>query len=120
MQMMRNAPYWALIISALLLTACSKGDEMATVDTPKGVATVTFLVTPNGLGDNGYNDAAAGGICVVAKKTNYTATTTRRRRPFLCSKINDNEPKTERLPIFANPFLFLTVSRLFFNSKIWP
>ena len=54
----------------LLLTACSKDiDETVTVDAPKGVATVTFLVTPNGLGDNGYNDAAAEGIFAFAGET---------------------------------------------------
>ena len=54
----------------LLLTACSKDiDETVTVDAPKGVATVTVLVTPNGLGDNGYNDAAAEGIFAFAGET---------------------------------------------------
>ena len=54
----------------LSLTACSKDiDETVTVDTPKGVATVTYLVTPNGLGDNGYNDAAAEGIFAFAGET---------------------------------------------------
>ena len=52
-----------IVCCLLLLTACSKdNDETVTVDAPKGVATVTFLVTPNGLGDNGYNDVAAEGI----------------------------------------------------------
>jgi len=59
----------ALTVSALLLTACSKDDETGTVDAPKGVATVTFLVTPNGLGDNGYNDAAAEGIFAFVGET---------------------------------------------------
>ncbi len=58
-----------LAVVVLLLTACSKDDEMGTVDAPKGVATVTFLVTPNGLGDNGYNDAAAEGIFAFAGAT---------------------------------------------------
>ena len=54
----------------LLLTACSKdNDETVTVETPTGVATVTYLVTPNGLGDNSYNDAAAEGIFAFAHVT---------------------------------------------------
>ena len=110
--------YLYTLLGLVIFVACSNDEELERETVRQ--ATVTYLTTPNGLGDNGYNDAAAGGICVVAKKTNYTATTTRRQRAFLCSKINNNEPKTERLPIFANPFLFLTVSRLFFNSKIWP
>jgi basic membrane lipoprotein Med (substrate-binding protein (PBP1-ABC) superfamily) len=69
---MTNTRYLALLslmISLLLLTACNKDDETVTVDAPKGVATVTFLVTPNGLGDNGYNDAAAEGIFAFANAT---------------------------------------------------
>lgn len=69
---MTNTRYLALLslmISLLLLTACNKDDETVTVDAPKGVATVTFLVTPNGLGDNGYNDDAAEGIFAFAKET---------------------------------------------------
>lgn len=60
----------AFIVSMLLLTACSKdNDETVTVETPTGVATVTYLVTPNGLGDNSYNDAAAEGIFAFAHVT---------------------------------------------------
>ena len=59
-----------ILFALLLFSACSKdNDEMATVVAPKGVATVTFLVTPNGLGDNGYNDAAAEGIFAFAGET---------------------------------------------------
>ena len=58
-----------MLAVVVLLTACSKDDEMGTVDAPKGVATVTFLVTPNGLGDNGYNDAAAEGIFAFVDAT---------------------------------------------------
>jgi basic membrane lipoprotein Med (substrate-binding protein (PBP1-ABC) superfamily) len=59
-----------IVCCLLLLTACNKDiDETVTVDAPKGVATVTFLVTPNGLGDNNYNDAAAECIFAFAGET---------------------------------------------------
>ena len=45
----------------LLLTACSK-DHSDFLEGVTRQAAVTYLVTPNGLGDNGYNDAAAQGI----------------------------------------------------------
>ena len=62
--------YIGSLCCVLAIVACSRdNDEMATVDAPKGVATVTFLVTPNGLGDNGYNDAAAEGIFAFANAT---------------------------------------------------
>ena len=45
----------------LLLTACSK-DHTDILEGVTRQASVTYLVTPNGLGDNGYNDASAQGI----------------------------------------------------------
>ena len=45
----------------LLLTACSK-DHTDILEGATRQASVTYLVTPNGLGDNGYNDASAQGI----------------------------------------------------------
>ena len=64
---------WCYVVPlccVLAIVACSRdNDEMVTVDAPKGVATVTFLVTPNGLGDNGYNDAAAEGIFAFVDAT---------------------------------------------------
>ncbi len=45
----------------LLLTACSK-DHSDFLEGVTRQAAVTYLVTPNGLGDNGYNDASAQGI----------------------------------------------------------
>ena len=56
-----------LTLSMLLLTACSKDDEE--LEAPTRVATVTYLVAPNGLGDNGYNDVAAKGIFAFAHAT---------------------------------------------------
>ena len=44
---------------ALLVSSCSKDDED---EGPQSQATVTLLTTPNGLGDNGYNDQAAHGF----------------------------------------------------------
>ena len=59
--------FLSLTISLLLLAACSKDNEVE--ETQAGLATVTYLTTPNGLGDNGYNDAAAEGIFAFAFET---------------------------------------------------
>ena len=59
--------FLSLTFSLLLLAACSKDDELEHDST--GLATVTYLTTPNGLGDNGYNDAAAEGIFGFAFET---------------------------------------------------
>lgn len=59
--------FLSLTISLLLLAACSKDDDVELDST--GLATVTYLTTPNGLGDNGYNDAAAEGIFAFAFET---------------------------------------------------
>ena len=59
--------FLSLTFSLLLLAACSKDDELEHDST--GLATVTYLTTPNGLGDNGYNDAAAEGIFGFAHAT---------------------------------------------------
>ena len=55
----------------LALVACGSDD-----DDPTGrdeglarLATVTLMATPNGLGDNGYNDAAAEGVFAFAGET---------------------------------------------------
>lgn len=51
----------ALLITVLILLNCS--DNESENDIIKvGKAEVTLLVTPNGLGDNGYDDVAARGI----------------------------------------------------------
>ena len=56
------------IFVLLLFFACSKDDnDVQPVFVRQ--ATVTYLVTPNGLGDNGYNDAAAEGIFAFANET---------------------------------------------------
>lgn len=49
------------------ISACSKDDDV--LEPALRQATVTFLVTPNGLGDNGYNDAAVEGIFAFAGET---------------------------------------------------
>jgi basic membrane lipoprotein Med (substrate-binding protein (PBP1-ABC) superfamily) len=49
------------------ISACSKDDDV--LEPALRQATVTFLVTPNGLGDNGYNDAAAEGIFAFVGET---------------------------------------------------
>lgn len=49
------------------LSSCSGLDDDATG--PRRLATVTFLVTPNGLGDNGFNDAAAEGFFAFGQET---------------------------------------------------
>ena len=62
--------YIYAMLGLLLFAACSN------VDDPTGrdegavrLATVTLMVTPNGLGDNGYNDAAADGVFAFAGET---------------------------------------------------
>jgi basic membrane lipoprotein Med (substrate-binding protein (PBP1-ABC) superfamily) len=65
---------WYYVVSVccvLSLSACSNDD-----DDPAGrdegltrLATVTYLTTPNGLGDIGYNDVAAEGIFAFAGET---------------------------------------------------
>jgi len=53
----------------LALSACSSDDD-PTGQNERVVrqATVTLMATPNGLGDNGYNDAAAEGIFAFANE----------------------------------------------------
>ena len=60
--------YIYALISLLLFTACSS-DDNTTQEPIQRQALVTYLVTPNGLGDNGYNDAAAEGIFAFANAT---------------------------------------------------
>ncbi len=58
-----KTPLLGLTLSVLLtLTAACSQDEHDSPSTPRRQATVTLLVTPNGLGDNGYDDDAANGI----------------------------------------------------------
>lgn len=49
------------------LSSCSGKNDDATGEQKR--ATVTFMVTPNGLGDNGYNDEAAEGVFAFAFQT---------------------------------------------------
>jgi len=56
--------YIVPLCCVLALSACSSDDE-GTTGRDEGLArlaTVTLMATPNGLGDNGYNDAAAEGV----------------------------------------------------------
>ncbi len=58
------------ILGIMALLSCSGSDDNAmSLDeyTPRK-ATVTFQITPNGLGDNGYNDAATEAVFVFKNK----------------------------------------------------
>ena len=59
------------ILLLVALSSCSGSDDDATgFDvSPSRLATVTLMATPNGLGDNGYNDAAAEGVFAFAGET---------------------------------------------------
>lgn len=69
---MKKLWYYVVPVCCMLaLSACGNDD-----DYPAGwdegavrLATVTLMATPNGLGDNGYNDAAAEGIFAFADET---------------------------------------------------
>lgn len=52
----------ALLMATLSLTACSSDDEEPSADALRLAAEVTLLVTPNGIGDNGYNDCIVSGL----------------------------------------------------------
>ena len=65
---MRLITKWVWYVLLLLLTACSGDDDVQKTVTGSR-ATVTLLCTPNGLGDNGYNDDAAAGLFAFAKES---------------------------------------------------
>lgn len=54
--------------TVLALSACSKDEDGSQPEVVRQ-ATVTLMVSPNGLGDNGYNDVAAEGIFAFAHET---------------------------------------------------
>lgn len=54
---------YLLLLMVMALSSCCKDDNA--INHPRQ-ATVTLLTTPNGLGDNGYNDAAAAGFFAFA------------------------------------------------------
>ena len=56
-----------LVLGGVLVFGACRSDDA--VDAPERKARVTFLVTPNGLGDNNYNDDAAEGIFAFAGET---------------------------------------------------
>lgn len=60
--------YIYALLGLLLFVACRKDDDNVQLEDVRQ-ATVTYLATPNGLGDNGYNDEAAEGIFAFAKET---------------------------------------------------
>lgn len=63
---MRNR--YIIIILALFINSCSRDGKQQLQDVePK--ATVTFMVSTNGLGDNGYNDDAAKGVFGFSQQT---------------------------------------------------
>ena len=58
------------ILFLVALSSCSGSDDATNFDvSTTRLATVTLMATPNGLGDNGYNDAAAKGIFAFAGET---------------------------------------------------
>ena len=58
------------ILLLVALSSCSGSDDATSFDvSTTRLATVTLMATPNGLGDNGYNDAAAEGIFAFANET---------------------------------------------------
>ena len=63
--------YIVPLCCVLALSACSSDDDGPTggVEGLARLATVTLMATPNGLGDNGYNDAAAEGVFAFASET---------------------------------------------------
>ena len=63
--------YVVPVCCVLALSACSSDDDDSTGRDEGAVrqATVTLMATPNGLGDNGYNDAAAEGVFAFAGET---------------------------------------------------
>ncbi len=56
------------IMMVLAVAACGSDDDVQEAVT-RSRATVTLLCTPNGLGDNGYNDDAAAGLFAFAKES---------------------------------------------------
>ena len=52
----------ALLTATMSLTACSSDDGEPSAAALRPVAEVTLLVTPNGIGDNGYNDCIVDGL----------------------------------------------------------
>ena len=52
----------ALLMATLSLTACSSDDGEPSAAVLPTAARVTLLITPNGLGDNGYNDCIVKGL----------------------------------------------------------
>lgn len=71
---MRNNWNILLIICCMLaLSACSSNDDILLPNEGDvGQAAVTLLVTPNGLGDNGYIDSAAEALFAFAFQTATT------------------------------------------------
>lgn len=56
-----------ILITAVLASCCRDGKQQLQESEPK--AAVTFMVSTNGLGDNGYNDDAAKGIFGFSQQT---------------------------------------------------
>lgn len=58
-----------IIFLAMFIISCSNGEGKLQLQDAERKATVTLLVSPNGLGDNGYNDDAAAGVFGFARQT---------------------------------------------------
>ena len=52
----------ALLTATVGLTACSSDDGEPSAAVLRPAAEVTLLITPNGIGDNGYNDCIVDGL----------------------------------------------------------
>ena len=59
--------YLYTLLGLLLFVACSNDEEVERETVRQ--ATVTYLTSPNGLGDNGYNDEAAEGVFAFVDAT---------------------------------------------------
>ena len=65
---MKNIRLFMLLAAASLLQGCSDDDNDILETATTGQAVVTLLVTPNGMGDNGYDDDAATGVFSFMKE----------------------------------------------------
>lgn len=64
---MRQTIIWATVI--LILASCSRDSNEKLSWEQSRQASVTILASPNGLGDNGFNDAMIEGIFAFAQKS---------------------------------------------------
>lgn len=65
----RRIPLAVCCLLLAITAGCSKDDGDPTIEAQPRIATVTYLVSLGGLGDNSYNDAAAEAIFGFAKES---------------------------------------------------